>query len=573
MSVLAIIILAGTFYAVVFGLGLPWTCRSSDAPLEKLTKAAVSGIGQLYLCSWIIYTAGLPIYAYTLLPLAAAIGWGIRLRSISNLFAGSDAREVVVNLLLLAGWSLAWLATIHSYSGGEWAGDWLEHFQRSLFYLEHQPLDTKFYYHWTLTARPPLVNIVVADFMALFGKEFAVAQVVTTCFGVLILLPATLILDRFRNGTVYRCALLVLMMFNPLIVQNATFAWTKLPCTFFILAALVWFVPRSPEFRTDRWAAIAIAFAILAHYSAAPYAVALFVVAGLNWIWQPPYQGYRRHISIDVLFAAIILLTWFGWATFHFGLANTLFDNSTFQTDAGKSISYRLWLRIHAAWVTLVPHVLRPAEYSRIAQSIPLGYWRDYLFNIYQTTLPGAIGLGGLTILLAAPHRALAGNLGQTALRYWLWIAVAGFLLSVATVSWPDRWGIVHIGMSPLVLLALVWCAAALPDLRWKALWWASAALLCDAVLGIVLHFWIQATTRVDQGEMLRFLQEKEVAHSAGVMRNAILKLVFKTQFVADENTPSVLIYLLIAGIAMFAIGRLYTALRVPSVRESADRQ
>lgn len=561
MSVLSILTVAGTFFAVVFGLGLPWTCQGSAPSVEKLTKAAVLGLGQLYLSSWIIYIAGWPVYTYTLLPVAAAAGWGIRLRSISRLFAAPDAREASLHLLLLAGWSLAWLATIRSYSGGEWAGDWLEHFQRSLFYLEHQPLDTKFYYHWSLTARPPLVNVITGCFMALFGKDFAVAQVVNTCWSVLVLLPATLILDGIRHDTRCRRVLLVLLMFNPLFIQNATFAWTKLPCAFLVLAAIAVHAPRTAAGQSERWCALAMALAILAHYSAVPYAITLVFLAAFRQAGHRP-ADHRRRIGSSVTLAILILATWVGWAAIHFGIAGTLFDNSTFQTDAGRSLGHRIWLRWHATWVTLVPHALRSTDYSWITQQSAIGRWRDYLFNIYQTTLPGAVGLGGLVVLVTAPHRRLANTLGRTSQQYWLWTVVVGFALSIATVSWPDRWGIVHIGMSPLVVLALAWAAAMIPDLGKRARVGLTAALLCDFLLGIVLHFWVQATVKVEPDEMLRFLQEKDVVHSAGVLRNGILKFIFHTRFVADAETSPVLIVWLIAAIGILAVSRLWRVTR-----------
>jgi len=45
---------------------------------------------------------------------------------------------------------------VRSYSGGEWAGDWYEHYERARFFLERYPLGQKLISVYLLPARPPL---------------------------------------------------------------------------------------------------------------------------------------------------------------------------------------------------------------------------------------------------------------------------------------------------------------------------------------------------------------------------------------------------------------------------------
>ena len=54
---------------------------------------------------------------------------------------------------------------IRNYSGALWSGDWLEHFQRSLFFLHHFPKDTPIYGEYLLPARPPMMNVLAAFFL------------------------------------------------------------------------------------------------------------------------------------------------------------------------------------------------------------------------------------------------------------------------------------------------------------------------------------------------------------------------------------------------------------------------
>jgi len=52
-------------------------------------------------------------------------------------------RRVSTAFALLLLWTLVILATIRHYSGGDWFGDWLEHFQRTLVFFQHQPAATE----------------------------------------------------------------------------------------------------------------------------------------------------------------------------------------------------------------------------------------------------------------------------------------------------------------------------------------------------------------------------------------------------------------------------------------------
>ena len=45
----------------------------------------------------------------------------------------------------LLAWTLLILTIIRVYTGAFWSGDWLEHFQRTLFFLHHFPNATPIY--------------------------------------------------------------------------------------------------------------------------------------------------------------------------------------------------------------------------------------------------------------------------------------------------------------------------------------------------------------------------------------------------------------------------------------------
>src|SRR5690606_12025730 len=151
-------------------------------------------------------------------------------------------RDPVVRSLLFAQGAvtlacLAWLGLVGSYSGGGWSGDWLEHWERSRFFIQHWFLETRFIGMYTLPARPPLANVLVGLCLALTRVDFALFQFFSTALASLAFLPLAVLAWRWGGRqSVFVAAALVMM--NPLFVQNATFPWTKLPAAFFVLAAV-----------------------------------------------------------------------------------------------------------------------------------------------------------------------------------------------------------------------------------------------------------------------------------------------------------------------------------------------
>ncbi len=230
------------FVAVAFGLGWLPAMRLPFAPAEKIAAAAAVSVLGAFLVAWTIYLCALPAGALWLLPALGAAGLAAGWRGLRDAWRDADGRAVIVGQLLVAIWCAGWLATVASYSGGGWSGDWFEHWQRTKFFLEHGPLDQKFIGVYSLTARPPLVNVVTAALLAITRADFAHYQLFSTLLACLVFLPAALLARRFGRGSDAIALCAVLFMLNPLFVENATFAWTKLPTAFLVLVALYFFL-------------------------------------------------------------------------------------------------------------------------------------------------------------------------------------------------------------------------------------------------------------------------------------------------------------------------------------------
>src|SRR5690606_31501051 len=131
--------------------------------------------------------------------------------------------------------SIGLLALVVIYSGGSWSGDWLEHWQRTYLFFEHGAPDTRFIGFYSLPARPPLANVVVALWLEGTRASFAHFQLFLVLFGTLIMLPAWRLVRLWSPNPRAGHWLLLVLLVSPVVAQNLTFAWTKLPTAFFVL--------------------------------------------------------------------------------------------------------------------------------------------------------------------------------------------------------------------------------------------------------------------------------------------------------------------------------------------------
>lgn len=481
------------FFGVTFGLAWPVVARLTLSPLEKaITLAGLSLVG-VFLVAWIIYVTALPLPWLWILPILAVGGLMRDHRSWVVLWLNPEVRPLGVAQGLITLWCVGWMATIVSYSGGGWAGDWFEHWERSRFFLEHWPLDRKFLEAYALPARPPLINIVTGAFLYLTQVDFAHYQLFTALLSSLVFLPAGWLALRW-GGSRGIAVLAVLFMVSPTFVENATFGWTKLPTAFFVLSAVVFFL-RAQDPQPPKAAAplcgLLLAAAVLAHYSAGPYVVVL--AAGwlaLGWPHRRDRRWWRQSAAAGLL-AFALLATWFAWSLWNYGSRGTFFSNSS-VTGLGSTLAdqvTRVGLNIRD---TLVPHFLRDFDASLIEQRSPWGWWRDFFFQTYQVSFFPAFGsLAWLAIGRELCRDKRAASVGSRV--FWLWFILGVFTLGIASVGQRDHWGLAHICLPPLILLGLAFLAA-----RWTSMGPAWQRLLIvggtvDFILGIGLQFAVQS--------------------------------------------------------------------------------
>lgn len=541
------------FFGTVLGLAWPLAARLTADAAERLMSSALLSLLLLYGFAFAIYAFHLPAAAFWVPPALAVINLLASRTSLTVTLRDRTTLSLLAGQLLVSLWCVGWLFLIASYSGGGWAGDWFEHWERARFFLDHAPLETKFLGSYALPARPPLANLVTAAFLAVTSVTFAHYQLVTALLNSLAFLPAALLVRRFGGGPRALALLAVLLMASPSFVENATFAWTKLITVAFVLGGLHFFL-RARDADAPRTAAplcaVFLAGGILVHYSAMPYAL-LLVVAWLLWR-RPPW----RVTALCALLGALVLATWFGWSLATYGPHTTFLSNSSVTSKDAQQGNQLLKIALNLR-DTVVPHFFRNPDPAFIAQRSPWGWWRDWFFQLYQVNLLFVFGSVGW---LAVSALLLKHRLGANRL-FWLWFAGGAIVIGVAVHGARDTWGLAHICLQTLVVLGLALLAA-----RWAEFsrGWRLALLAggtVDFLAGIALQFGCQSylldrwfAPGRDPADTLTSYSESALLNLGGKLRNHLA--FFTDVFPA----PPFLVLALLAAILMLAFARVHAA-------------
>ena len=135
----------------------------------------------------------------------------------------------------------------------------------------------------------------------------------------------------------------------------------------------------------------------------------------------------------------------------------------------------------------------------------------------------------------------------------------------MAAISWSDRWGVAHLGLTSLIVIALMWLAAANSSTggRWRFV--LLGGLAVDAAIGLILHFYLEFTAHLSGADWKNFFQDQEFTYASAVGQNAWLKTVNKLMFVADAAPHPALVALLITAFAALALRRIFVAPHAPT--------
>jgi 4-amino-4-deoxy-L-arabinose transferase-like glycosyltransferase len=275
-------------------------------------------------------------------------------KDLSALLRSFRVRRALSGQAFLRLWAMVILAMIRHYSALGWGG-------------------------YKLPARPPMMNVLAAFFLAQTQDSFALFQVASAFPNVLLFLPCCLMLPALGLARRPRTLPLVaLFACSPVVMENATYTWTKSLSAFFVVLAFWFYLAALRKNDRVRMAAafLALSAGLLVHYSAGPYCLLLGLHCLLRVFWKRPRKW--RELAAIVVPCGLLLATWFAWSVSVYGPRVT-FQSNTSVTFARDSI---------------VPYVLR-SRLVYTGQPNPAGVLCDNAFGFYQVDLIFGMGLVG----------------------------------------------------------------------------------------------------------------------------------------------------------------------------------
>ena len=526
MLALRIVFLLVLLCVCSVGPGFYFLRRFRWSPLEKFCGSIGLSLVLLYLTVHLANLLNIGRWMHFVVSLACLASVVAARRDLMGMFRAPAVRAALKWFVFLWVWTLAMLMLIRHYSGGGWGGDWLEHYQRILFFLGDWPEGKLFTDVYKLPARPPMANAIAAHFLGQLGPpQFELFQVVFAFLNMLAFLPCCLMLEVLaRRGRRRLFVLGAMVALSPMFVENVTYSWTKLFAAFYILLSLWFYLAALRKGDSLRLiaAAAAMAAGILAHYSAGPFA--LFLVLHYLLCAARKRPGRWREMGWAGGLAAALLATWFAWSVAAYGLKDTLASNTTVGGAVGQSAGGYVKMFYENVVNTIVPHTFRTGTKFEIIVhgASPLARLREHMFLIYQTNLVFALGLlaGPLTIGLLVAAFVKGGKKtvsvrparkapppGRLTPGRWFWAAFIVFcaLVGIAVVSQLEVFGLAHACLQPLILLGVTFLAGSLNRLSAWLRWAAVLGLRVDFYIGVLLqHYFEHAlfTTFMEHGRL-----------------------------------------------------------------------
>jgi hypothetical protein len=447
--------LFAALFICFIGAGIGVARRIFGEPkLVLATSVGISGIF-LYLAAGGIYLLGISWQWGFAITAMCALAMAVEWRELRRWWNDPAARSMLIGWVLVELWIA--LANLEIRHFAIWIGDWLEHYERALFFLQHWAVDRQVYGPYAITARPPMMNLIEALFMGQSGSGYEFYQVAAGFLNAMLYVAVAGLAIEWgskRMGGLVAA----LMALSPWFIQNATYPWTKLYCAFYAVLG-IWFYWRaiSDEAAADSSrlkvvSLLMLTAGCLVHYSAV--IVAMFIVV------HDPCKHWRqwRRIVFAGTLCGLLMATWVGWVCATFGLRGATGNTTTIYEAQRNSATVLIKNIAENAAYSLVPRaILDPAATMHIVRSDEF-FWsklRDVIFLSYEPGLLLAWGIGGIVVFCWTLINARRESRKSFWMVLAIWIYVGGLL--VCTPPSYYLGGVAHVLLQPVVWVGLAW--------------------------------------------------------------------------------------------------------------------
>ena len=494
-ALLAIILLT----AGSFGPGFFIVRRLRWTPMEKLCGAVGVSLVIAYLFLTAVYLLSPPGQD---LPRRVLMGYSIcsvlfivmAQRDAIRLLHNFRVLQVLGGFLFFLAWTFLLVSMIRLYSGANWLGDWLEHFQRTLFFAHHFPGSSPILFGFQLPARPPAMNELAALFLNQVGDRFEIFQVIFVFLNLLIYLPCCLIMPALTGRRAFVLPLVLLFAANPAVMEQVTYTWTKALAAFFVVLSLSFYLAGLRK--NDSWrivyAFVALSMGTLVHYSAGPYLVFLTLHYLYRRVRKQPAAKRLRESATIAVFSGALLASWFAWSFAFYGGHATFASNTS--VTANRQFRGRFLEKTASNLVdSILPAAMR---FDPLAQGLApqgtLADLRDRFFGFYQPNVIFGMGIVGGPLVLWLLYRAFFRFGGSSEERqFWLAMIPACVVLGIGSTGEQDPRGVAHLTLFSLQVIGLSLLAGTFPWRRWMC-WLIFAGCAVDFSGGVLLHAYVQ---------------------------------------------------------------------------------
>jgi hypothetical protein len=447
---------------------------------EFLNQREKFGLSFLVSCI-LIYLVGFygyylipnPLRTYRIIFLAILAVSIISRKRIKKILSDKTERRFLFFSLLM----LFWLVIFHSlhrcYGGGGWGGDWYEHYERSVFLSMHYDRNYQFIETYSFPARPPLFNLICAFFFSIFGTSFWVFQITCSFLNMTLVFGGWLLVTQIFPS-LKKTSLIVfiaLFMLNIPMVRQMIYTMTKGLAAAYVLAGAAVYLKGRRDFDLKylSLAFLLLSAGVLAHYSAAPFFLAISLDLPVLFLLKPDRRRFASLIAV-ILLSSALLLSWMTYSIGFYGIEKTFLSNTTYTESRNLTIFNRISKDLYNLRTTFLPNIKIMEIFFQVPLALKMIFLYDTVILFYSESLTGNLGITlslCLLVFLARKGKYLiqsikAKETEASSALFWILFLGAGGMMAIASNGGLMPFGTAHVSFVPVgaLFLLFAWHAA-----------------------------------------------------------------------------------------------------------------